>query len=223
MENAAGVMPNLDTKPEGAIAADPASPQEVQPVISRHSLDMRKPLPRGYGHPDGEGDESLHVEFYRHPVDDQDHVRIAVPGDKLSAFDYLAEDGRPPYKERFERQWHAYQNAQSQYLGQTMLTDVPWIDEAMRTHLAEFKVITLEQLAAVSDTSLQRLGPGSRRLREKAVGIVANQSANQEGAAMRARIAELEDTVKKLAVRDAGMALTAADLPAGDGDTAKAA
>ena len=37
-----------------------------------------------------DGDKALHVEFYKHPVDGQDHVRIKIPGDNKTEPDEIA-------------------------------------------------------------------------------------------------------------------------------------
>ena len=152
-------MPDLDTMPPGAVAATPES-QEAGRAAYNHLQETT----RRRTAPDP-ADAALGVEFYRHPVDGLDHVRIRIPGDKLHQPDFVADDH---YKLRFARQWHAYQQDRSQFEGQTMLEQIVWIDHGMKEHLAFYGVKTLEGLAAVPDGNLDALGHGMRALRDKA-------------------------------------------------------
>lgn len=217
MAEAQGAMPNLNEVPEGAAAANPDAPLEVTPTYAPHNMriDARGHM-RGYGDPDHlEGDAGLAVEFYVNPIDGMEHVKINVPGEKHMEYDYLAHDGKPPYKERFAMQYAAFKNMDSQLAGQTMLRDVPWIDEAIRLRLTENRVFTLEQLAAVSDTGIQAIGPGTRKMRDRAAEEVANRKAGAEGSALRAEMEEMRKELAELRAQRAALPLGRDDLPAG--------
>ena len=148
-------IPDLNTPPAGAIAA----PGDLSlPQVQQHRMAHMRAAAE-------EGDESLMVEFYRNPVDGEDHIRIRIPGDKLYQPDFLATDY---YKGRFALQWAAYQNQRSQFEGQTLLTECAWIDEGLRGELATFGVMTVEGLSGISDGNLDHIGPGARMLRDRA-------------------------------------------------------
>ena len=192
--------PDLNTMPDGAQMADPDAAREVAPVYAPHNMRIdRAGNFRGYGDPDSlAGDDALDVEFYVHPIDGLEHIRLAVPGEKNMEYDYLADDGKPPYTQRFARQYAAFKEAASRFKGQTLLRDVTWIDAAVRARLAEHKVHTLEQLASVSDNGIRAIGPGTRKLRDQAAQIVADRVAAEEGSALRGEIADLKKQLAEL-------------------------
>lgn len=189
---------DLNTQPPGSVPVTGEMPTGVDPIRSTHNLNLRAPTPRGYGTMEGIGDEGLIVEFFKDPVDEKDYVKVSVPGERSSEYVFLATEGRPPYTERFAAQWDAYKNAESQYAGQTLLRDVPWLNDAMRAHLATFRIMTVEQLASVNDTGLQSLGGNVRRLREKAIQAVQMKHANAEGSALLAKIEALTEEIAHL-------------------------
>ena len=80
------------------------------------------------GFEESEGDKGLRVEFYHCPTDDLDHVKILIPGDKYFRPDFVATE---EYQERFAAQWDAFKNERDQLEGQTPLTEVTFIDDAM--------------------------------------------------------------------------------------------
>lgn len=147
-------------------------------------------------------DGDMNIEFYRNPVDGQDHIKFLIPGDKTFQPDYLVDDR---HKERFAEQWDAYEARKDQFAGQTRLEDVAWLDEAMRNHFKAFNIFTVEMLAAVSDGNLTKLGPEGRIMRDKAQVEVQEKSkatafdaAQAEKAAMQTQINKLEQVVRDL-------------------------
>lgn len=109
-----------------------------------------------------EADKRLMVQFNHHPHLDQDasakegrpiykdrvYVMIIVPGDKDSIVH------RPAYEadfRRFPRQYAAFKNKDQQAVEGTPLRLVPWLTASQIKELAYFNVITVEQLADVSD------------------------------------------------------------------------
>ena len=159
MDQAAAATPDLNKIPDGAIAAT----LEDQKVGEAGYLGLKEAA-RTRSAPDP-ADAGLGVEFYKHPVDGLDHVRIRIPGDKLYQPDFVADDR---HKVRFARQWEAYKSEQSQFAGQVMLESVAWIDMGMREHLAYYGIKTIEGLANVPDGNLDALGHGTRALRDRA-------------------------------------------------------
>ena len=207
--------PDFDKQPEGAAPADPNAPLEVANIESRHTmrLDSSGAL-SGYGSTASlEGDAGLMVEFYPNAITGEDHIKINIPGEKLTAYDYRATDGRPPYWQRFSKQWQQYKNAESQFEGQSMIRDTIWIDEAMRAHLAEHRVYTLEQLAAVSDTGLASMGAGARALQAKAIQAVDDKKAAAEGSDLRKLVSDQMRQIQELRELIEADPLKAEDLP----------
>ena len=96
-----------------------------------------------------EGDKALGVEFYRHPVDGQDHVRITIPGDDKTRPDELATDH---YKMRFKRQWRVYKGELEEFDGQERIETVSWIDPGLLHDMKRANIHTVEQLANMSDS-----------------------------------------------------------------------
>ena len=185
---------DFNKKPDGAEVADPDSLE-----AGRTFYDQSAAAAAAQMRPDP-ADESLMVEFYRSPIDDRDHVRIRIPGDKLYQPDFIADDH---YKMRFAKQWQAYAAGLEQFAGQTMLTDVAWIDEGMRDHMGGFGVKTVEALAGLSDGNMDAMGPGTRGLRDKARRQVETKAKaaetdelRAEMAAMRAEMAAMRETPK---------------------------
>lgn len=139
-------------------------------------------------------DENLFVEFYKNPLNDRDYVRIKYPGDNLTEYDQPATDS---HKTRFAGRWQAYQDGRSQVGDGTLLEDWPPMINA-RAMVDAYKsagVFTVEQLAAVNDTNLSKLGMGARSLQDKAKAFVAQQGAADENAALKERLAQLESAM----------------------------
>ena len=177
------IVPDLARMPAGAAVADADSQEAGQQgyrTLEAAAQERVGPEP---------GDAGLGVEFYRHPIDGLDHIRIRIPGDKLYQPDFVVDS---LHKLRFARQWEAYRTQQSQFTGQIMLLDVRWIDEGMREHLAFYGIKTVEGLAAMLDGNLDKVGPGTRALRDRAV---AELDARQKAAGyddLRAEMAEMK-------------------------------
>ena len=168
-------MVDFNVAPDGAEAA----PTEgLDDAVMAYQTNM----PRRYD----SDDSGTHVEFYKHPVTGMDHIKFFFPGDKLFQPDYHVTD---EYKARFPRQWEAYQKQSSQFEGQTLLNDIAWLDEASRNNLKAHNVFTLEQLAGMSDTGVDALGMGARKMREKAIEMLEGQKAAAEGNQLRELIA----------------------------------
>ncbi|MGI9489345.1 MAG: hypothetical protein ACR2RF_26345 [Geminicoccaceae bacterium] len=157
-------------------------------------------------------DEDINVEFYRNPVDGKDHIKFLIPGDKTFQPDYLVDD---MYKQRFPRQWEAYEAQRDQFAGQMRLEDIAWMDDATRNLFKAHNVYTVEMLAGVSDGNLAKLGPEGRIMRDKAREEVdqrskaaAYEASEAEKAALRGELdqmkAQIAELTKKPAKRGPG-------------------
>ena len=142
-----------------------------------------------------DGDKGLQVEFYKHPVDGQDHVRITFPGDEKSRPDFLATDH---YQRRFPRQWKVYKGELEEYAGQCRIETVSWIDPGLLHDMKRADIHTVEQLANLSDASIDSTNMlGLMAFREKAKEHLRQVSGSE-------RRAEKSSQYDKLAAQNAG-------------------
>jgi hypothetical protein len=153
------------------------------------------------------GDNRLFVEFYRKAVfnksksdeagrpvyDEEDFVRITVPGDKYTNSDQKVNEA---HKHRFPRQWQAYQAGMEQAQSGTPLEVWPQMTVGMVATLKAMKITTVEQLAELSDANaMQLMGNHDLRRRAKAfLEAAAGEAANTHLAA------ELEKRDKEIAL-----------------------
>lgn len=102
---------------------------------------------------------------------------IRSPGQKYSEVRYEAirefSDGRikkdaaifAKYGPEIKRFLDVGENVE---MAGTPLTEVPWVDSRLALELKLMGVHTIDMLAELSDSSLQKIGPGARALQEKA-------------------------------------------------------
>lgn len=163
-----------------------------------------------------EDDKRLFVVFYMHPHPDpvrtkeegrpifreQEYVRIIVPGDKESVVE------RPVYesdKMRFERQYLRFQKGLQEPLVGMPISQVAWISRAQCKELEYFGVMTLEQLADISDANAQKF-MGINLLRTKARKYLERAKEDAPLQKMEAILAEKDAEIESLrqSVKDLG-------------------
>ena len=189
-------MPNLDVAPEGAVQVEDKAPPMMQQAPR-----MQPPMQHMAAHANAAaepGDESLMVEFFRHPLKEEDYISIRIPGDKLYQPVFEVNEY---WKARFSMQWNAYSQQKSQLEGQTLLSECAWADQGMRDHLAAYGVKTVEGLAGVSDGNLDQLGPGARTLRDKAVKFVEEKKKVEQFDVQAAENDALRKQISDMAAR----------------------
>ena len=136
------------------------------------------------------------MEFYKHPVDGQDHVRITIPGDNKTQPDYLATDH---YKMRFRRQWAIYKGQLEEFSGQTRIETVAWIDPGMVMDMKRASIHTVEYLAEMSDSSIESTNMiGLMAFREKAKEHLAEKAKSSQFDTLQAQNAELVQRIQNL-------------------------
>ncbi len=209
---------DLNVQPEGSVMADPSEIERAA-LMGDAPATVRRDHRGGfiYGDPDHTGQDEAVVEFYRNPVTDLDYIKKDFIGDKFFKVDRpVTEEDKLAYA----RKWALYQQAEDQMKGQTRLRNVSWLDEAMKARLAEKGVMTLEQLAGLTDTHLDHLGPGVRKVRSKAHGFLSQQKQFDQKSEMVGKIealteqnesvlaenAKLQEQVKALMARVEGQA-----------------
>jgi hypothetical protein len=164
-----------------------------------------------------QGDEGLIAEFFPQAVQHNHRsslegrpifetfpfVRILIPGDKHSIVERKATDAD---KQRFPRQWGAFQAGQAPVETGTPIEQWPALTVSQ---VAEFKALhirTVEHLAGLSDGNISKLGPGGRGLVEKAKAFLATardtaeaQRLAGENEHLKSEIAALKEQVAQLA------------------------
>lgn len=182
----------------------------------------------------------LHVEFFNDTMEnptksrkegrpifeDVEMVKIQIVGDPKSTLYAPAhssskrhpETGMPwTYAQQFSEHYRYFKdNADQQSAAGTPLTDVPWLTAAQRAELKALKIYTVDGLAMLDGTMLQRIGMGGRELKNKAqawldaaAGHAVESRMAEELAARDAIIASMQEELKLLSAGKA--AATAAE------------
>jgi len=147
-------------------------------------------------------DSRLYVQFYLRPImlqteseaaarpiyKDVEHIRILVPGDKLSIVDRIAS---PDDKARFAAQYDKFKAGGSQEVVGTRLEAVPWMTRSKVEEYKFFGIVTVEQLSNASDQVGQKF-PGFHQDRERCKQFLEATTGTN------ARVAELEKQLAAL-------------------------
>jgi hypothetical protein len=125
-----------------------------------------------------EEDKRLFVQFFHEAVknevrsaaegrviyDEVPMVKIITPGSR----DVMVTKASQTYRDRFPKQWEAFIKAQDQQnISGTRLELVPFLTVGQIAELKAMNVMTLEQLANLSDTVMHRF-MGAHKLRQQA-------------------------------------------------------
>lgn len=127
-------------------------------------------------------DDGLYVEFGMFPVqnaarsleegrpiyDDVPFVKIMIPGDKDNIVHRAV---RASDKQRWPRQWQAFEMNMEQPLEGTPLAEWAGISRAQVEELAHFGIKTVEQLAQMADSNTQKF-MGLVRLKQRAIEYI---------------------------------------------------
>ena len=163
-------------------------------------------------------DSKLHVQFYLRPVmsqrksedagrpiyHDVEHVRILVPGDKLSQIDRVASSDD---KARFAEHYAKFKAGQGQEVVGTRLEVAPWMTRSKVEEYKYFGIHTVEQLAAASDEVGQKFPSFQSDKGKAAKFLEAANGTDARVAALEKMVAEL--TAAAEAKSDAVKTLTA--------------
>lgn len=113
------------------------------------------------------GDEHLYVQFFMYPLQDKaktleegrpifvdtEFVKIMVPGDKENI---VTREVRESDKNRFPKQYLAFKNQEKELMEGTPLGKWSYVTAAQVEELKYFGILTVEQLANVSDGNAQK-------------------------------------------------------------------
>lgn len=145
-----------------------------------------------------EDDKRLFVQFYMEPVknavksaaegrpifDEVPMVKIITPGSR----DVMVTRANAQYQQRFPRQWEAFQRNIAQTVDGTPLEQVPFLTVSQVAELKALNVLSLEQLAGLSDAVLHRF-MGAQKMKQQAQTYL---DAAKSAAPMTQLMAELE-------------------------------
>jgi hypothetical protein len=144
-------------------------------------------------------DHKLYVQFYIRPVmnnfrsseegrpiyEEQEYIRIIVPGDSKTTVDCPVDE---TFRMRFEKQYDKFKKGLAQAVEGTPLEMWPQMTVGLCAELKAMNVSTVEQLASLDDGKAQKI-MGSHDLRRKAQAFL---DAAQGEAANNKMVAELE-------------------------------
>ena len=152
------------------------------------------------------GDEQLLVRFYPVPkenkskseeagrpiFEEREYISIMVPGNKDSIIERPVSDLD---RARFPRHYAAFKDNRAQEVEGTMLASWPGITRAQVEELRFLNIVTVEQLAGMSDTHTQKfMGLSGLKTRAKLFMEAAASNSNNEKTA-----AALEEKDQKIA------------------------
>lgn len=154
-----------------------------------------------------------------YPVhDDVHHVAITNPGSR----DEIVKKVSDEVLEKFQcrAQYEHWKKTQEQSIDGLDLSLVPFMNKAQVEDLKRQNVYTLEHLAELSDTTIQRLGMGVRELVRKAQEYLksASDSARPmalaaENEALKLQVSALQNEIKDLNRRFEAATSTAPSAP----------
>ena len=147
-------------------------------------------------------DSKLYVQFYLRPIlqpsasneakrpifKDTEHVRILVPGDKLSIVDRVASDDD---RQRFADHYAKFKAGRGDEIVGTRLEAVPWMTRSKVEEYKYFGIHTVEQLSEASDSVGQKF-PGFHQDRERCKAFLEATTGTN------ARVSELEKQLAEL-------------------------
>jgi len=177
----------------------------------------------------------LHIEFFSQTVEDEvataqlgipkfkdvEFVRIKYVGDKHSELVAPASDQtfcperreQIMWKEQFPRHYAAFAENRSILVDGTPLDELPGITGS---RVAEFKaqrVFSVEALAGLDGTLLQRLGPGAREWKGKAETWLMKAREGALDTKLAAQNAQMQDQLASLRAQIEAMGGKATDEP----------
>lgn len=177
----------------------------------------------------------LHIEFFSQTVEDAaataqlgipkfkdvEFVRIKYVGDKHSELVAPADDltfcperrEQVRWKEQFPRHYAAFAENRAVLIDGTPLEELPGITGS---RVAEFKaqrVFTVEALAGLDGTLLQRLGPGAREWKGKAEAWLMNAQSHAVDTKLAAQNAAMQEQLAVLRAQIEAMGGRATDEP----------
>lgn len=145
---------------------------------------------------------------------DVEYAFITQPGSKdiyeyeaqdwLNSIKHKAIDGKYPqdWSDAFHKKYEAWKEGREAPLNGTSVKEWPVLSPAQAENLISIRVLTIEDVAAMTEEAMSRFGMGSRGLRDKArewlKGREVSEQAMNENIELKKRVQELEDLVKQM-------------------------
>jgi hypothetical protein len=177
----------------------------------------------------------LHIEFFSQTVEDVaataqlglpkfkdvEFVRIKYVGDKHSELVAPASDQtfcperreQISWKEQFPRHYAAFAENRSILVDGTPLDELPGITGSKVAELKAQRVFSIEALAGLDGTLLQRLGPGAREWKGKAETWLMKAREGALDTKLAAQNAQMQDQLASLRAQIEAMGGKATDEP----------
>lgn len=122
-------------------------------------------------------------------------IRIQHPGDRNNVLEVAVTDH---YKEKFAREWREFESrGQNEVVGMP-LSQWPQITKSQVKEAEYFGIRTVEQLAAVNDGAIQKIGMGWRELRNKAQAYLDIAAGTADQTAQAAENDRLRQEIESL-------------------------
>lgn len=173
------------------------------------------------------GDDSrLSVRFFRgkeiHGLQTQEAGRPIYVGVDMVGIRQPGERDEPHFvvtelhKQRFPRQWEAYQNKQEYIPDGTPLAVIFGAEPETVENMKGLKIYTVEQLAGLQEAAISRLGMGGRNLVVKAQKFMEAATGYKAATKMGREMEDLksENDMLKTRLEALEKALSATDQPA---------
>jgi hypothetical protein len=171
--------------------------QNDQPPTDWSKFDQRI-TPTEYGRGMWAGDSKLHARFFvlaridiaesnaaNRPIyKDVPYIEIMIPGDKHNT---VVEPVWEQHMQRFPELWAQFKRGEEQQVKGTPLKAAPFLTPSHVAELNHLKIMTVEQLADLSDSALNFLG--AQEFKQAAKRYLAITGSNE---ALLARIQQLE-------------------------------
>jgi len=168
-----------------------------------------------------EEDREASIREGRYVAKDVEYAIITPPGGSLTvekrAAEWLRSKQHDQHYPIYERAYQAWKQGQEEPVNGLSVKMLPFLSPAQIKMLLQNNIRTAEDLAALNEAGLARLGMGARALQQKTQAWL--QSANDQGklaeqiAALSVQVQQLTET---LAQKDADIAALKAQLPEED-------
>lgn len=177
---------------------------EVETDLQRESMSYGSPIPNcppvsvGFGlmpEIDGKATKEAGHDCYK----DVEYIKIAIPGERNSVYFQPATDRD---RKRFPRAYAAFKSRGETPTEGTPIKEWAVISRSVALTLRAAHVTTVEALADIHDTHVDRLGFNARELRAKArlwlderKGSAASMKVAQEKEALQKQLAAMQSTL----------------------------
>lgn len=158
----------------------------------------------------------LHVEFFteatenprksreagRPIFEDAEFVRIKIAGDPkntlIAPANQVSGPERLSYAERFPEHYRYFKDHLGTHVEGLPLTEMPWLTASKRAELKALNILTVEALAGLDGTMLQRIGIGARELKNQATAWLEKLDGSADAGKLAAELAARDELIAQL-------------------------